>query len=141
MKQTLSFLLIIITIVAVFSGCASKPDADFGTPEAVIDAILEQNPIQEGEIYGIYDDLKGKTVCIKTNMKRENDISFLYEGTYKSNTVTVVITGLYDDNAHPLTDFDYNKGDYVVTELEYVTFRGTKSGNIREYTIFTVLPE
>lgn len=134
-------MLVMLIIVSAFSGCASQPDADFASPEDVIEAILEINPIQEGEIYGIYDDLKGKTVCIKTNLKRENDISFLYEGTYKTNTVTVVITGLYDDNAHPLTDFDYNKGDYVVTEVDLITFRGTKSGNIREYTIFTVLPQ
>ena len=141
MKLKLTVMLVMLIIVSAFSGCASQPDADFASPEDVIEAILEINPIQEGEIYGIYDDLKGKTVCIKTNLKRENDISFLYEGTYKTNTVTVVITGLYDDNAHPLTDFDYNKGDYVVTEVDLITFRGTKSGNIREYTIFTVLPQ
>lgn len=140
MKRTVIVLFLIMISAVIFCGCSSSPKADFDSPESVIDATLEANPIQEGEIYGIYDDLKGKTVSVKTNNYKENDIVLLYDGTYKSNTVNVLIGYLYDSNGNPLTDFDYKKGDTVVVEIVDVMFRGTKNGKIREYFINVVLP-
>ena len=88
-----------------------------------------------------HDDLKGRTVSVKTNLYKENDIAFVYEGTYNTNNVLVTIGYLYDDNGDPLTDFDYKKGDTIVLEVHDVAFRGTKNGKIREYYINTVLPD
>ena len=124
-----------------FTGCNSAPKADFDSPNSVIEETLKNNPIVEGEIYGLYDDLKGRTVSVKTNLYKENDIAFVYEGTYNTNNVLVTIGYLYDDNGDPLTDFDYKKGDTIVLEVHDVAFRGTKNGKIREYYINTVLPD
>ncbi|HBI51157.1 MAG TPA: hypothetical protein DDX72_00060 [Ruminococcaceae bacterium] len=139
MKHILKLLLLTVISAVILCGCESLPDADFESPDAVIDATLANNPIQEGEINGMYDDLAGKTLLVKTNSKKENDIAVLYTGTYGTNSVSVFIGGLYDDSGKPLTNFDYNKGDYVVVKIDFVSFRGTKDGKLREYFIFTGL--
>ncbi|MBQ4487271.1 MAG: hypothetical protein II936_09740 [Oscillospiraceae bacterium] len=141
MKRTLAILMFTVICAVISAGCSSSSKVDFDSPNAVIEATLAAHPIQEGEIYGIYDDLKGKTVSVKTNNYKENDIVLLYDGLYNSNTVNVFIGGLYDSSGKPLTDFDYKKGDTVVVEIDSVDFRGTKNGKLREYFINTVLPD
>ena len=139
-KIFITVLLIVITTV-IFSGCSSSADADYESPEAVIDATVEANPAEEGEIYGMYDDLKGKTFAVKTNNYKENDICLVYDKGYKSNTIEVFLGEIYDENGNNIKDFDYKEGDTLVLEIDFVSFRGTKDGKIRQYFINAVLPE
>ncbi|MBR4223390.1 MAG: hypothetical protein IKR73_01115 [Oscillospiraceae bacterium] len=141
MKRTFATLCLSMILASGFTGCSTASKADFISPNSVIDATVDAHPIVDGEIHGMYDDLKGKTVSVKTNLYKENDIAFVYEDWYDSNKVWVTIGYLYDDKGEPLTDFDYKKGDTIVLEVEDVMFRGTKDGKIREYFINTTLPD
>ncbi|MBQ9519241.1 MAG: hypothetical protein IJR59_05045 [Firmicutes bacterium] len=139
--KKLFYVLIIFVLLISLSACGSLPKADYDSPDAVIDAALAQHPIKEGDIYDIYDELEGKTFRVKTNLYKENDISVVYQGSYGSNTIDVDLAGIYDESGKPLTDFDYKKGDTIVLKVAFVSFRGTKSGNLRQYFIMAELPD
>ena len=141
MKRIITAFMIPLILLTALTGCGSEEQTDYESPEEVVDATIEAHPITDGEIYDIYDDLEGKTFKVKTNCYKENDICLVYDKSYKSNTVEVFLGEIYDENGNNIKDFDYKEGDTLVLEIDFVSFRGTKNGKIRQYFINAVLPD
>ena len=137
MKKTAG-LLILTLMLCIFTGCGSSvSEADFKDPEAVIEEFLSLHPISEDETQGIYDDLSGKTVSVKTNEKTQ-PVYLVYDALYHTTSqIQVMLSGENGEYGN----FDYEKGDTLVLEIEYVMMRGTKDGKIRQYFINVILPE
>ena len=151
MKQKFTILLITL-ILAMSTGCSSLAKSDYEGPGAVIKAELAKNPIKEGEINGIYDDLEGKTFKVQTTQKLDKsdpygDVDSAKEETKSgynwlcvpySDITTDVMLWLTDDEWNKL---NYSKGDTIVLQIDDVMFRGTKDGSIRQYYINAHLAE
>ncbi len=134
MKALSALLMSMIIVTAAFTGCSSKPVTDYTSPNNVVDVTLELHPIVEGEISDIYSDLEGKTVAVVVN-NIDHEYLMPYHATYGSNTVNVLIDHIDEP------DYSYKEGETIVLEIDFVSFRGTKNGKMREYTINTVLPD
>ena len=70
MKKKIVILLVLMIFTFVCAGCGT-PSADFESPKAVVDAFLETHSLEGEMVADIYDDLDGKTVCVKTNEKND----------------------------------------------------------------------
>lgn len=138
MKRPFVLLMTAVLSSLLLSGCGSKPEADYDSPEAVVAAYKSYSESDPDNSGNWMEHLEGKTFAVKTNQWDENK-NVVYSVISTSDCIDVML-GDADDPKR--ADFDYKKGDTIVLEIGTVMDQNiTKGGNWRQFYIIAELPD
>lgn len=129
MKKVFTLFFTVLMLITVLTGCGTAK-ADFESPEAVVEAYLEKNPIESETVYDLNTDFAGKTVRVKTNEKGDPVIK-VYENVSLSTGIYVML----ESDTVNTGNFNYKVGDTLVFRIKDIMMRSFKDGKFKDIYI------